>query len=100
MATTPARSLSLSMPNTAWVYGWNPMLSRFCASTAAACGLWATSRITVGWPGRIWKRPGSEACSSPRRTACCCTGKRSRTDSSAANAADAFNNWLAPRRAG
>ena len=45
-----------------------------------------------GLAGQDLKRPGSEACSSPMRTACCGTGSRSRTDSSAASAAEALSS--------
>ena len=70
------------------------------ASAATECGLCATSSTSAGWPGTIWKRPGSSTIARPLRTACAVTGSRSRSASSAASTPEALSNWLAPRSAG
>jgi len=49
--STPAMSLSRSMPHTAIVSGANPEAARFSARVRAASTLCATSRITCGRPG-------------------------------------------------
>ncbi len=93
-------SLSRIAPKTAWVRGKNPIWSRFCASAATACGLWATSRTSAGWPAITWNRPGSSTVARPVRIAWALIGSRSRSASKAASAPEALSNWFAPRRAG
>ena len=56
-SATPAASLSARMPQTASVLPARGSARKLLASTAAASGLWATSRITVGPADSItWKR--------------------------------------------
>ncbi|MCY1539587.1 hypothetical protein D9M68_751810 [compost metagenome] len=76
------------------------MASRFSASAATECGLWATSSTSVGVPGTIWKRPGSSTMAKPLRTAWAVTGRRGRRASIAASTPEALTSWLAPRSAG
>ena len=51
-------------------------------------------------PGKTWKRPGNSTVARPVRTSCAPIGNTSRKASSAASAAEALSNWLAPRRLG
>ena len=60
----------------ACVVGKKPIASRLAASAATECGLCATSSTSAGWPGTIWKRPGSSTSARPLRTACAVTGRR------------------------
>ena len=96
-AMTPSMSLSASSEHR--VRGWIEAQDKVFGQHGGRVRVVRDVEDHDGTPGNTWKRPGSSTVRRPCRTACCDTGSRSASASSAARTPDAFSSWLAPRRA-